>query len=243
MKSITNMTQIVGREDKESQFIDYLRHKYPSRKDFTQYVAKCSKRNSYKVVDYLSNLDKDMRRLILDYLTFPECIKLASTCRKLFSIVGDNCYWFRRHKRDFYCYPMIGSAEAVISVARRRNVIPIRSIDVYQYTRLYNQRRGRTLQGYLQKCHGYHIVSLPKKMQKPDLYWNLRLPISAWPTSIVKAAALSSNKEYSLIEVGTILKKWTRTELEPLDKLRLAHIWENASYACEAGETKKVKII
>ena len=265
------MTNIVNREDLEQQVIDFLRCQYPTTEDFVQYMAKCFKKHNYNVPNHLSHLSKDMRRLILDHLDFLDCISLALTCHNLSSIVEDNCYWFNRLKRDFYSRPFIGRAEATVSVNRKQKTIPIRCIDMYGYTSL--ERPGqRTLKGYLQKHRGSRIVSLPRNIQKCKDYFHIRLPVSVWPPCVVKSAILSNNTLYSVWDVASILvlRKRTDTELEqlfqisrvhdkfdihsilwPLDKLRIAHIWENARWIeasattkCdEAAATRKVKII
>ena len=265
------MTNIVNREDLEQQVIDFLRCQYPTTEDFVQYMAKCFKKHNYNVPNHLSHLSKDMRRLILDHLDFLDCISLALTCHNLlYIIIEDNCYWFNRLKRDFYYRPFIGTAKATVSDARKRKTIPIRFIDVYRYARLNTWPGGRTLKTYLQKCHGYRFVTPPKSIQKSNDYFQVELPVSVWPPCVVEAANLSSDTLYSVSDVGYRLVKRTDTELEqlfqisrvhdkfdihsilwPLDKLRIAHIWENARWIeasattkCdEAAATRKVKII
>ena len=189
-----------ARDDAEHKFLDYLRHKYPTTQAFIEYAERCYKKNTHSFPDYLSALSRDIRRLILNSLSFYDVLHLASTCHKMLAILNDDVYWFNRHRRDFYSRPVVGDGSAVVMVQRKRKTISIRWFDIYTFKYFTTgSYRFRTLKTFLEARHGLRIASLPVDI---GYHYYLRYPMDIWPSSVIDVVKLCPHAKFSLFDIA-----------------------------------------
>jgi len=233
------------REDLEIQFIDYLKYKYPQKQDFVAYIAETYLQNGYEVRDYWSKLPRDIIELVLEHLDHRETVRFVSTCSKLYSLLNDQAYWFRRLKRDFYRQPFVGNAVALVRTRvrgkKRNKAVRLRWFDIYSFKNYFsnNSYQYKSLMRFLTDRLNHQVVGLPHNMGQHDS----RQSICTWPAIIVKVACLGRNECYDIVEVGNKLFERLQKYPELLQKLphSVASIFPklNAVYSYDswAGDT------
>ena len=91
------------REYYERAYTDFLRFKIPKIDKFISFVHEEFSKEGYHIIDCMSQLTKDTKCCILNYLNLFEICKLSMTCSAYAEVVSEkyNDYWKSRYRKVF----------------------------------------------------------------------------------------------------------------------------------------------
>jgi hypothetical protein len=221
----SKLTKKRPREYYEQAYIDFVRFKYPKTEDFVTFVNLEFSKEGYSVIDHMSQLTKDTKCCLMNYLNVYDICSLAMTCSafaKTTQTTNYNDYWKGRFLKACPNYYIDNGG----NFTYKKKKMSILWFDVFQYSMIEHklglpfQTRKRLLNG---KQTFHTFVKWKRKGAFPNSFKiDVRTSRSDIKTQICKEFMLDIDPNFiALLDSSSATTPFTKKKKKQTNQMSL----------------------